>query len=82
LLLLLLRRREFDHVIDAENGDGGLGGEAKRLDLGDGRLHDPRHHVVTDGAADEVETLELKLALGGIGLRLVVFRSELGDELG
>ena len=33
LLLLLLGRRELDHVIDAEDGNGGLGGEPEALDL-------------------------------------------------
>ena len=33
LALLLLLRRELDHVVDAQDRDGGLGREAETLDL-------------------------------------------------
>ena len=31
-------RLEFDHVVDTQDRDGGLGGELERLDLRHGRL--------------------------------------------
>ena len=78
----LLLGVELDHVVDAEDGDGGLGGEAEALDLGDGGLEDAGVEVVADFARGEVETRELE----GLGvvvslLRGRVTRAELRHEL-
>ena len=59
-LLLRLLGRELDHVVDAQHGDGGLGGELDHLDLGERGLDDARGEVVLD------------LAWPGLGLGLGV----------
>lgn len=37
--LLLLRWCQFNHVVNAQDGNGGFGRKAQGLDLGNGRLH-------------------------------------------
>lgn len=47
-LRILVLRLELDHVVDAQNSDGRLGGKLKRLDLGDGRLENTRLSVIAN----------------------------------
>mmetsp|Transcript_16557 Transcript_16557/g.35515 ORF Transcript_16557/g.35515 Transcript_16557/m.35515 type:complete len:446 (-) Transcript_16557:361-1698(-) len=81
-LLALLLRVEFDNVVDAQHGDGGLGGELDHLHLGDGRLDYAGGQVVLDVARDAVEPVPAKLGLGRVGLRGVVVGAQLGDDVG
>mmetsp|Transcript_45445 Transcript_45445/g.119380 ORF Transcript_45445/g.119380 Transcript_45445/m.119380 type:complete len:207 (+) Transcript_45445:186-806(+) len=81
-LLALLLGRELDHVVDAQHGDGRLGGKLDHLDLGEGGLEDARLQVVLHLARDAVHAVVLHLRLGGIRLRRVVRRAQLGDHVG
>ena len=57
------RRSQCDHVVDAKNGDGGLGGEFETLDLGDGRLQNSRLLVVADDALEEIQADPLQVGV-------------------
>ena len=56
-------RREFDHVVDAENGDGGFGGELETLHLGDGWLQNTGLLIVADGAFEEIQADPLQVGV-------------------
>ena len=56
-------RSEFDHVVDSENGDSGLGGEFEAFHLGDGGLQDAGLFVVTDDALEEIKTDPLEICV-------------------
>ena len=60
-LLLALLGRQLDHVVDPEDGDGGLGGELERLDLGDGGLEHAGLLVVPHQPLVQVQPAMLQL---------------------
>lgn len=53
---LLLVREELDEVVDAEDGDGGLGGELQALGLHHGGLVHARLLVISRLPVDQVQT--------------------------
>ena len=69
-LLLSPLRVQLDEVVDAENGDGSLGGELQTLDLGDCRLENAGLAVVADDAVGQVEAEVLEVGVLGFGLEM------------
>mmetsp|Transcript_39208 Transcript_39208/g.63339 ORF Transcript_39208/g.63339 Transcript_39208/m.63339 type:complete len:207 (+) Transcript_39208:157-777(+) len=65
-LTLLLLWSDPDQVIDAQDGDGRLGGELQRLELGNHGLQHTGCHRVTHGAVGKVEAIPLVVRLLGI----------------
>ena len=55
LAALLLLRLQPDEVVDAQDGDGRLGGKLQDFELGDRRLQHPRLDVVADAAGQQVQ---------------------------
>lgn len=53
---LLLLGEELDEVVDAEDGDGGFGGELEALGLDQGRLVDAGLAVVSGLPVQQVQT--------------------------
>ena len=47
---------QFDHIVNAQDGDGGFRGELERFDLGDGRLEHAGFLVVSYHAFMEIQT--------------------------
>jgi len=62
-LLLLLRGIQLDHIINAQNSNGSLGGKTQALNLGDRWLYHTSGHVVTDLATDQVHATVLQVRL-------------------
>ena len=60
---LLGLRREFDHVVDSEDGDGGLGGELEALHFGNGGLQDAGLFVITHDAFEEIQAHPLEIGV-------------------
>ena len=52
----LLRRCQFDHVVDTQDGDGGLRGKLQTLDLAYAGLENTGRLVVPNDALDQVKS--------------------------
>lgn len=52
---------QLDHVVDAQDGDGGFGGELQRLDFRHSGLQHAGREVVAERALGEVQTHPLEV---------------------